>query len=226
VQASACPGGAFHNSWLFFVRVTFRADHGPNLFLDLPTASGFNEFQDERGRNPVRRPGTADVPVHRGERSSGQPNQSKKSQMKTIRLLACSLALLGCAFFLASCKTDEPSAQGGQRDQVYVCGCGPDCKCTSVSVQPGKCGCGKALVPGHVKKVEGDVALLCMCDPGCKCAVDAKDPTKCGCGKPIRKVSLKGAGVYFCNCGGSCTCNTVSAQPDKCKCGMALKRAD
>jgi hypothetical protein len=145
--------------------------------------------------------------------------------MKTIRLLACLLAL-GCAFFLASCKTAGSSAQSDRHDLLYVCGCGPDCKCSTVSAKPGKCGCGHALVTGHVKKVEGDVALLCLCDPGCKCALDAKDPAKCGCGKPIRKVSLKGTGIYFCNCGASCACNTVSDKPAQCKCGMALKRAD
>ena len=141
--------------------------------------------------------------------------------MKTLRLLVYPLAL-GCAFLLASCQTTDSSAKSGL---LYVCGCGADCKCTTVSLQPGKCGCGKALVAGHLKKVEADTALLCMCDPDCKCALDAKDPTKCGCGKPIRKVSLKGTGLYFCNCGGNC-CTTVSDKPGKCKCGMDLKKVD
>lgn len=144
--------------------------------------------------------------------------------MRLNGLMAGAL-VLGCSLFLTACKTGNPSAQGGQRDTLYVCGCGDDCKCTTVSANPGKCGCGKALQPGHVKKVEGEIALLCMCDPGCKCALDPKDPAKCGCGKPIRKLSLKGSGVYFCNCGSSCACNTVSDKPGQCKCGMALKRA-
>jgi hypothetical protein len=72
-------------------------------------------------------------------------------------------------------------------------------------------------------KVEGDVALVCGCEQGCTCAIDPKDPAKCGCGKQLRRVSLKGTGLYFCNCGGSCTCNHVSAKPGKCGCGMDLK---
>jgi len=78
----------------------------------------------------------------------------------------------------------------------------------------------------RVRKVEGDVALVCGCSADCKCTIDAAHPAQCGCGKPIRKVSLKGTGIYFCNCGGSCTCNTVSTTPATCKCGMALKKVD
>jgi len=79
---------------------------------------------------------------------------------------------------------------------------------------------------GHVLKIEGEEALLCTCAEGCKCSLDPKDPTKCGCGQPVKRVSLKGAGIYFCNCGGSCMCNTVSNSPGKCKCGMDLKKVD
>ncbi|MBA4373458.1 MAG: hypothetical protein C0402_11435 [Thermodesulfovibrio sp.] len=56
--------------------------------------------------------------------------------------------------------------------------------------------------------------------------LDADDPAKCGYGKTVKKVNLKGTGIYFCNCGGSCTCNTVSNKPAKCKCGMDLKKSD
>ena len=28
---------------------------------------------------------------------------------------------------------------------LYVCGCGPDCKCNMISDKPGKCGCGKEM---------------------------------------------------------------------------------
>ena len=146
--------------------------------------------------------------------------------MKTIKLLTSLLVLTGVVM-LASCATSSDSnTKSASKDVLYTCGCGPDCKCSTVSTTAGKCGCGHALVAGKVKKVEGDTALLCMCGPTCGCELDPKDATKCGCGKPIKKASLKGTGIYFCNCGGSCTCNTVSAQPDKCKCGMALKKAD
>ncbi len=117
--------------------------------------------------------------------------------------------------------------QAAQRhDLLYVCNCGPECKCNSVATAPGNCKCGKPLVAYHVVKVEGDEALLCTCGGDCKCAIDPADSSKCGCGNPVKRVSLKGSGIYFCNCGGSCFCNTVSDQPGNCKCGMPLKKVD
>ena len=145
--------------------------------------------------------------------------------MKTTTLLSSVLAL-ACTFLLAACKTTETGAKSAANNLLYVCGCGADCKCHVASTKPGQCGCGHDLVVGHLKKVEGETALLCMCAADCQCALDPKEPAKCGCGKPIRKVSLKGTGVYFCNCGGSCVCQTVSDKPGTCKCGMQLKKVD
>ena len=96
----------------------------------------------------------------------------------------------------------------------------------SVRTQPGNCSCGKELKGFHVLKVDGEDALLCTCGLDCTCKLSETDPTKCGCGEPIKRVSLKGTGIYFCNCGGSCTCNTFKDEPGECKCGMALKRLD
>ncbi len=143
--------------------------------------------------------------------------------MKTIKTLV-SVLVLACTMTLVSCGTTGSAAKSESKGVLYVCGCSADCKCVTVSTKPGKCGCGQDLKPGHLCKVEGDVALLCGCDAGCKCALNNADASKCGCGKSIRKVSLKGTGIYFCNCGGSCTCNTVSDKPAQCKCGMALKK--
>ncbi len=143
--------------------------------------------------------------------------------MKLIRLLAC-LLVLGCASGMAASKSGAAPANASKPTTLYVCDCGPDCKCTKVSVKRGKCGCGHALKAVHLTKLEGDTALVCSCDAKCKCTFDPKDPTKCGCGKPIQKVSLKGSGLYYCDCGGTC-CGTVSAKAGKCKCGMELKRA-
>ena len=84
---------------------------------------------------------------------------------------------------LTACKTSDATAKTVRRDAVYVCGCGPDCKCKpGVSLQPGKCGCGRDLVAAHLTRVERDVASACVCGTDCKCAVDTKDLTKCGCG--------------------------------------------
>ena len=94
-----------------------------------------------------------------------------------------------------------------------------------MSKSPGTCSCGEELVWAHVVKVEEDVALLCTCTEGCSCSIDSADPSKCGCGAPLRRMSMKGTGLYFCNCGGSCTCNYLSATPGTCACGMELKTA-
>jgi hypothetical protein len=94
------------------------------------------------------------------------------------------------------------------------------------STEPGTCGCGKDLEAGHVLKIEGDEAIVCTCGADCTCSLDPEDETKCACGKAVKRVSLKGTGLYFCNCGGSCNCNTVSAEPGECECGMEFKKVD
>jgi hypothetical protein len=138
----------------------------------------------------------------------------------TALLLALSLPLLA-----DEAKPTQKKA-ATRHDILFVCDCGESCACTTVGVKPGKCKCGKELVAHHVVKVEGTEALVCACPSGCTCKLDEKDATKCGCGKAVRRVDLKGSGLYFCNCGGSCACNTLKAKSGLCKCGMALKQAD
>jgi len=113
-----------------------------------------------------------------------------------------------------------------RKDVLYSCNCGSECKCNSAGVVSGNCACGKPMAWGHMVRVEGDEALLCTCKEGCRCSIDPNDPSKCGCGNPVKRVSLKGSGLYFCNCGGACSCNTVSAEPGNCRCGMPLKKVD
>lgn len=113
-----------------------------------------------------------------------------------------------------------------RKDILYSCACGPECKCNSASTAPGNCACGKPLAWGHVVKVEGDEALVCTCAEGCACKLDEKNLGQCACGQPLKRVSLKGTGLYFCNCKGSCFCNTVSAVPGECRCGMSLKQVN
>ncbi|TAN42131.1 MAG: hypothetical protein EPN25_03685 [Nitrospirae bacterium] len=140
--------------------------------------------------------------------------------MKTVWLVllaAVSVLLIGAA-------SGVRAADEQRQDVIYYCNCGPECKCNSVDVKPGDCKCGKPMKWGHVLKVDGDVASVCTCKEGCKCKLDPNDASKCGCGNPVKKVSLKGTGMYFCNCGGSCMCNTISDKPGKCKCGMDLKK--
>ncbi len=132
---------------------------------------------------------------------------------------------VGLATILVGCAGMPPAGtSGGDRsDVLYSCNCGPQCKCNSVSVNPGNCKCGAPLKWGHVLKIEGNEALLCQCKEGCQCKIDPKDSSKCGCGMPVNRVNLQGTDIYFCNCGGSCFCNTVSGEPGKCNCGMNLK---
>ena len=140
----------------------------------------------------------------------------------------CAMQHGGPGHQCANCPAKQQGAVAGVAapDTIYVCNCGPSCKCNSVSKSPGKCACGSPLKMGHVIKIEGDEALVCMCKEGCTCKIDPKDPSKCGCGQPVKRVSLKGSGLYFCNCGSSCTCNTVSDKPGTCKCNMPLKKVD
>ncbi|MFA7382631.1 MAG: hypothetical protein WC001_04205 [Desulfurivibrionaceae bacterium] len=149
----------------------------------------------------------------------------------------CLLFLSGCA---ANCPMCRPSIGGegemmAQRqgrmqqqrhDVLYTCNCGAGCTCNTVKTSPGTCRCGAPLKWGHILKIEGNEALLCQCDEGCTCALNPQDQSKCSCGKPVKRVNLKGTGIYFCNCGGACMCNTVSDQPGKCRCGMELKKID
>ena len=46
---------------------------------------------------------------------------------------------------------------------IYWCACGPECKCNTMSLKPGKCACGKEMVGGHVVFMEGNTALACTC---------------------------------------------------------------
>ena len=90
-----------------------------------------------------------------------------KSFVPSITLILA----VGLAAVLLGCAGMPPSGtSGGDRsDVLYSCNCGPQCKCNSVSVDPGNCKCGVPLKWGHILKVEGDETLLCQCKEGCQC---------------------------------------------------------
>ena len=144
--------------------------------------------------------------------------------MKLLKPLFIGLCLTVLCVGYVTAQSASPSSD--RQDVLYTCNCGPDCKCNSVSTQPGTCPCGTPLKWGHVIKIEGDEAILCQCGEGCKCELSKDDPSKCACGNQVKRVKLADSGIHFCNCGGSCVCNTVSDQPGKCKCGMQLKKVD
>jgi hypothetical protein len=150
--------------------------------------------------------------------------QTQLPQMKTMKSVI-SVLTLACSLLLVSCTSTTPSSHGAKASALYLCPCSADCSCATVAVKPGKCGCGKELVAVHPLKVEAGSVLACPCGPRCGCTLDAKDPTKCGCGKAVRKVTLKGSGLYYCACEGGC-CVVISDKPGKCGCGKDLKQAD
>jgi len=147
------------------------------------------------------------------------PAATRELANRILLLVMLSVVMLYAV--MGSAKADEQ-----RQDVLYYCDCGADCHCNSVSTKPGNCKCDKPMKGGHVLKIEGDEALVCTCAEGCKCSLDPKDPSKCGCGNFVKRINLKGTGIYFCNCGGSCMCNTVSDSPGKCKCNMDLKKSD
>lgn len=134
-----------------------------------------------------------------------------------IRLVVAVLSVTLAGSGLAADPADAPApkvtkgskkatAKGGNLvkagDPVYVCGCGPGCKCNTIQAKPGKCGCGSPLVKAQVTKVEGDQVSVkipaakeeqvfkapykCACGGGCNCSA-ALGPGKCACGKELVK---------------------------------------
>jgi len=65
----------------------------------------------------------------------------RKVFFETALMLAIAIGFTATASWTAG-----TAAKGAD---VYVCNCGPDCKCNTVSVNPGKCSCGLPM-----KKVE------------------------------------------------------------------------
>jgi len=143
-----------------------------------------------------------------------------------VRKIFFILTVMLTVVIFVSLVSAEGKRTGSKKrsDILYVCNCGDDCKCNTVSTMPGKCTCDTKLVPMHVLKIEGSEAVLCRCGKGCTCKIDPNDPTKCGCGKPVKRVDIKG--MYVCNCGPDCNCNTISDKPGKCKCGVDLKKVE
>lgn len=88
-------------------------------------------------------------------------------------------------------------------DKVYVCNCGDSCDCKTMSRNPGKCSCNKALGKGVVSAVDGDKLVV---------TVDGK------------KLNFPAKAKYACGCGDGCKCGTVSQKPGKCSCGTEMKK--
>lgn len=98
----------------------------------------------------------------------------------------------------------------------HICNC-DTCSCNIFSDKPGKCTCGRDLVPVHILKIKGNKGYFCSCGPDCSCKLDSQYPTKCTCGNPIKVVDL--TGKYVCEC-----CNVISSTPGRCACGKELEK--
>jgi hypothetical protein len=115
-----------------------------------------------------------------------------------IGLFVVSLLLM--AGFAFADKTLPVFKKG---DTVYVCTCGNDCPCMTMSRKAGNCACGNPLGKGVVSSVEGDTAVV---------TVDGKD------------MNFITKAKYACACGAGCTCGTISQKPGKCACGTEMKQ--
>ena len=91
-------------------------------------------------------------------------------------------------------------------DDVYACNCGEKCGCKTMSMNAGKCTCGKDMVKAKVTKVEGGAVTL----------------TAAGWEKAR---AYPATGKFMCACGASCKCDTVSQEAGKCTCGTEMKKA-
>ncbi len=129
---------------------------------------------------------------------------------KLLRVALMGVVLTAGFTGVASAGEEKAAAKAGASglkvgDTVHVCGCGEGCHCTAIKAEPGKCGCGKDLIPAKVTKIEGE-----------KITVDRG-------GKPGETV-FKAA--YKCGCGAGCTCNTAALAPGKCHCGKDLVKVN
>ncbi len=104
------------------------------------------------------------------------------------------------------------------QDSWYVCSCN-DCNCNTLSKQPGKCICGRELVPARLLKIDGNKGYFCRCGAECSCKLDSEDLTKCSCGNQVSVIDL--SGKYVCSC-----CNIISEKPSRCFCGKELEKLE
>lgn len=90
-------------------------------------------------------------------------------------------------------------------DEKYVCNCGDSCPCKTISMNAGKCTCGKDMVKAKVTKVEKGKAMF-------KAAGWDKER------------AFPTVAKYMCDCGPDCKCNTISQNPGNCTCGKKMKK--
>ncbi|MBI5685108.1 MAG: hypothetical protein HZC54_08495 [Verrucomicrobia bacterium] len=121
--------------------------------------------------------------------------------MKKLYIIAAVITVLGTVGAAVAAGQAQVSLKAG--DTAFVCGCGPKCGCSTVSLKEGKCACGHDLAKVTVSKVKGATASY---------EADGKAKT------------MKLTGKYVCACGTGC-CQMVSNKPGKCACGKDMTEA-
>ncbi len=116
--------------------------------------------------------------------------------MKKLLVLIILFSIAFASFAFAD-KTQITAKVG---DELYVCACGDDCKCDSISRNAGKCTCGKDLVKAKVTKVEKGTLTF-----------------------DSRKRPFVSIGKFACDCGPDCKCDTISQNAGNCTCGKKMK---
>lgn len=124
--------------------------------------------------------------------------------MKRIALLLAVLVTLVAVTLVFA--RDKSTMELKVGDEIYACNCGEKCPCNTMSMNAGKCTCGKEMIKAKVTKVEGGKAML-------SAAGWEKDRPHAMTGK------------FMCNCGPECKCDTISQQAGKCTCGKEMKKA-
>jgi len=118
------------------------------------------------------------------------------------KLFSSLLVLAAAALTFTAAQAMEPSRMSlSAGDEVFVCGCGTQCQCNSMSAKEGMCTCGKEMVKGTVMQIEEGSAMVKIGD---------------------REQSFKTVGKFACACGAMCKCNSVSQNPGDCVCGTPM----
>ncbi len=122
------------------------------------------------------------------------------------RVFAAVFALAFALVFVGTATAAQKMAKAKYKagDVVYVCNCGPDCPCLTMSKKEGKCVCGKEMVKTKIDKVVKGKAYV---------MVNGKQRV------------FKTTGKYVCNCGPDCPCDTISQKPGNCVCGKPMVKA-
>ena len=93
-----------------------------------------------------------------------------KKKLILIVALIAAVAVISGGLAIA---VDKEKAADTKGSVLYVCNCGPDCKCTHRVHQAGQMHVRERLAPMHVLKIDKGEAILCTCGAECTCKLNA-----------------------------------------------------